>query len=110
MFHGNRTHDSAFDVIVDDGSHVCVHVFRSFNALFPKLRPGGVYIIEDLNMAYADTGERAGCNHFVKALLDFMHSRLHTETPRGMFWPQVPPRSVASVNCVAEACAIVRSL
>jgi hypothetical protein len=42
-----------FDVIIDDGSHVNAHIRASFAALFEDhLRPGGVYVIEDLATAY----------------------------------------------------------
>ena len=44
-------------VIVDDGSHQADHIMVSFNALFPLLRPGGVYIVEDVSMHHGETGE-----------------------------------------------------
>jgi hypothetical protein len=42
----------ALDVIVDDGSHVQSHMLVSFLNLFPLLREGGVYIIEDTHTNY----------------------------------------------------------
>ena len=41
-----------FDIIIDDGSHVPVHVATSFHALFPALASGGLYIVEDTQTAY----------------------------------------------------------
>lgn len=41
-----------FDVIIDDGSHRCEHVITSFRALFPHVRDGGIYAIEDLQTSY----------------------------------------------------------
>jgi hypothetical protein len=38
-----------FDVIVDDGSHASPHQQLAFKYLFPKLAPGGIYVIEDLH-------------------------------------------------------------
>jgi hypothetical protein len=35
-------------VIIDDGSHVYEHMIFSFEHLFPKLAPGGIYIVEDI--------------------------------------------------------------
>jgi hypothetical protein len=37
-----------FDFIIDDGSHRPDHQQISFNLLFKKLKPGGLYFIEDL--------------------------------------------------------------
>lgn len=37
-----------FDVIIDDGSHAPFHQQRTFLSLFPTLRPGGLFIIEDI--------------------------------------------------------------
>jgi len=39
----------AFDIIIDDASHASYHQQNSFKVLFPSLRPGGLYIIEDLH-------------------------------------------------------------
>jgi hypothetical protein len=39
----------AFDVIIDDASHASYHQQLAFKTLFPKLGPGGLYIIEDLH-------------------------------------------------------------
>ena len=39
----------AFDIIIDDGSHASYHQQLSFKTLFPTLKSGGIYSIEDLN-------------------------------------------------------------
>lgn len=44
--------DYRFDVVIDDGSHRQSDILISFTTLFPLLRPGGVYVIEDLETAY----------------------------------------------------------
>jgi hypothetical protein len=41
-----------FDVVIDDGSHRSEHVIASFEVLFPFVREGGVYAIEDLQTSY----------------------------------------------------------
>jgi len=40
---------SDFDVILDDGSHIVRHQQVSLAALFKHLKPGGLYIIEDVH-------------------------------------------------------------
>lgn len=48
------------DVILDDGSHVPEHQLLTFKTLFPFVRDGGVYIIEDIETSYYKRGEIYG--------------------------------------------------
>lgn len=41
-----------FDIIIDDGSHINSHVIFSFQHLFPLLKNGGIYAIEDTQTSY----------------------------------------------------------
>jgi hypothetical protein len=43
-----------FDIILDDASHINTLSAASFNLLFPSLKKGGFYIIEDLGNSYLD--------------------------------------------------------
>lgn len=49
--------EGPFDAIVDDGAHLSDAQQRSFFALFPALKPGGLYFIEDLH--FQPAGEPA---------------------------------------------------
>ena len=40
------------DIVIDDGSHQCAHIVRSFEILFPMLSDGGIYLAEDLHTNY----------------------------------------------------------
>ena len=40
------------DVIIDDGSHLSPHILRTFETLFPLLRDGGIYAVEDTQTSY----------------------------------------------------------
>jgi len=42
-------YSSGFDIILDDGSHVPNHAFVTFASMWPLIRPGGVYLIEDVH-------------------------------------------------------------
>jgi Methyltransferase domain len=46
-FHGQR-----LDFVVDDASHLVDLTRRTFNCIFPHLRPGGTYVIEDWSWAH----------------------------------------------------------
>lgn len=41
-----------FDVIIDDCSHIGSLTLNSFNLLFPFLKPGGIYVVEDWATGY----------------------------------------------------------
>src|SRR4051794_19842173 len=41
------------DLVIDDCSHLYEQTRASFNELFPRLRPGGQYVIEDWPWAHA---------------------------------------------------------
>jgi hypothetical protein len=41
-----------FDIVIDDGSHLCAHVIKSFQTLFPHVVDKGVYVIEDVQTSY----------------------------------------------------------
>lgn len=78
------------NIVVDDGSHIGRLQQASFNALFPLLQDGGLYIIEDLHTSYLrGTSEggyrrRGTCIEFVKDMIDDMHAWYHhrqTATP-----------------------------
>lgn len=46
--------DRDIDLVVDDASHLLGETQASFNAIFPFLREGGIYVIEDWAWAHWD--------------------------------------------------------
>ena len=40
---------NSYDIIIDDASHASYHQQLAFVTLFPYVKPGGLYIIEDLH-------------------------------------------------------------
>lgn len=66
------------DVVLDDGSHVASHQRASFEALFPLLSEGGLYLIEDMQSAYLGHFEgglrrKGTAIEFLKDKIDAMH-------------------------------------
>jgi len=47
-----RSVDGKFDVIIDDGGHTMKQQINSLKALFPYVKSGGMYIIEDIHTSY----------------------------------------------------------
>jgi hypothetical protein len=89
-------------IIIDDGSHIAEHIEFTFNRLFPKLRPGGCYVIEDLNFHIIDS-KPAGALQFALnlAFATIWSSRSNSESLTSiervefmrhgaMIWKRVP--------------------
>ena len=72
----SNKYPEGFDIILDDGSHVSDHQFVTFCQLWPAVRSGGVFIIEDVT----------GYNPLIKWLL-FGHNlpQLNSSLPR-LYW------------------------
>jgi O-antigen biosynthesis protein len=82
-----------FDVIVDDGSHISSDVIAAFFLCFPRVAPGGTYIIEDLHASYwASHGgglQRPGSAiEFLKSLTDAVNAD-HFEANPGKSNPEI---------------------
>lgn len=46
--------NALFDIIIDDGSHRMSSMKLSFDTLFPYVKSGGYYVIEDLTVCYPE--------------------------------------------------------
>lgn len=69
-------------IILDDGSHIGRHQRASFEMLWPTLRSGGIYAIEDLHTAYWRDWEggyrkKGSAIELVKDLVDAQHAWWH---------------------------------
>ncbi len=70
------------DIIIDDGSHINEHVVETFKYLFPKLKDGGIYVVEDTQTSYWEDfgGDSKDFNNpktmmsFFKTLIDGLNS------------------------------------
>lgn len=71
------------DIIIDDASHINVNTIESFRILFPKLQPGGLYIIEDLSCTYRwDFGGSILLNDMqLPTIMNYLFSMLHDLNP-----------------------------
>lgn len=47
-----RHRHGRFDIVIDDASHVSSLTIDAFKAVYPHLKPGGLYVCEDTHMAY----------------------------------------------------------
>lgn len=73
---GINNEHGPFDIIIDDGSHFSHHMRTSFDHLFPLLKPGGLYIVEDIHCCYWRNFNRGDTSFMdrMKELLDLINS------------------------------------
>jgi demethylmacrocin O-methyltransferase len=92
-----------FDLIIDDGSHLNEHIIETFKILFPKLKDGGVYAIEDLQTSYWDHcgGDSKNLNNpktamnFLKSLADCLN---HQEIPDENYQETYYDKKIVSIH------------
>lgn len=73
----------SLDIIIDDGSHINQHMITTFKILFPLLKNGGIYVIEDLETSYwpdfggdsSDLNNPNTAMNYFKSLADGLHYR-----------------------------------
>jgi len=48
-----------FDLVIDDGSHLVDDQLITFRELWPRVAPGGLYVMEDMRCSYGDLTEES---------------------------------------------------
>lgn len=73
-----------FDIVLDDGSHQAEDQQQTLRHLWPHVKPGGFYVMEDVHTSYKPGGRWemgwrvAGTTmEFIKGLLDDVHAADH---------------------------------
>jgi SAM-dependent methyltransferase len=87
------------DIVIDDGGHKMAHQILSFKELFPVLKPGGLFIVEDLCTSYwgnilPNSGVKnpTSAVSFFKDLVDNVNYSLHRGCHgRPEPWENLPP-------------------
>lgn len=51
---------SEWDVILDDASHLWNHQLQSTLALLPAVKPGGIFVLEDIQTSFGEYRDRYG--------------------------------------------------
>ena len=97
-----------FDILIDDGSHISSDIIISFIKYFPIVKPGGIYVIEDLHCSYDSyntkkygggiLNENSAINFF-KKIIDVINSEFWTkainlQTYLSQFFPKNLPQLI----------------
>lgn len=119
---------SGFDLIIDDGGHANVHTITSLKALWGHLRPGGLYVIEDLETQYSRgsflcygvdcgggaVGKAGTAIELLKSTVDVMNRDYHggphptrkQAIGRGRYSVFPGDERIASLSCFRNMCAL----
>jgi SAM-dependent methyltransferase len=104
---------AGIDVFIDDGSHHSRDIVNSFVNYFQHVRPGGVYIVEDLHCAYfrdwgGGVAEPGGAMGFLKLLVDGLHHGYWKDQASfgELSAPFLPPGARADASLAADIHAI----
>lgn len=89
-----------FDFIIDDGGHTMVQQFVSYKHLFPAVKSGGLYFLEDLQTSYA--ASYGGGYKREGSMIEHIKSMID-----GFYKPDVGEPNLAileSIHCMHELC------
>lgn len=100
-------YNTCWDIIIDDASHNSLYTIKSLQILWPALKPGGWYIIEDLETSYWDNEQfMGGLNNplsTVNCLKDMIDSINHEHSG-------IPDQGVYAMNFFEKICFIQKKL
>lgn len=109
-----------YDVILDDASHFWGHQTLAFENLFPSLKNGGVYIVEDIHTSFGEKRGNWAKGEKVDAYLVFSWLAAMV-AGKGRTHPSLPPfplknfpilkhwRGIDSITMINEACILTKS-
>jgi hypothetical protein len=98
------TSGGQFDAVIDDGGHTNGQIRTSFEGLWPHVKPGGLYFMEDLQVGRVYPWNDGGV--VISDMVQAWVEQLLTQH-RGGDLPL--PEGVESIFCQAEACMLRKS-
>lgn len=82
LLHDLHQNHGPFDIIIDDASHFDAYTKITFDVMFPLLKDGGLYVVEDLHTSYkVDIIEKLINEpvfiNYTKELIDYVNAHGH---------------------------------
>lgn len=105
-FSTEATADGLFDIIIDDGGHTMDQQITSLEFLWKAVKPGGLYVIEDLQTSYWESfgGNPLGRSSSKETTITYLY-QLIDDLMIGKNAKQIS-HDLLSIDCMAEICAL----
>ena len=108
-----------YDVIVEDGGHTMKQQITTLRTMLPLLPPGGLFFMEDIHTSFQrgfhDLPNGVTAARFLADVVAALHQR-GVETPASLVGKDgllegaaEIARLITSIDCVREACVLVRN-
>jgi len=105
--HMQRPDAPPLKIVVDDASHLADHMAKSLFFWFPRIEPGGVLIMEDVQPIRTSNSFRI---HILPQLLKDLHyCGVDKELPEEVCFPTIQPL-LHSIHCEMHICVLERNL
>lgn len=113
------TADRLLDILIDDGGHTMNQQEVSLLQLWQYVRPGGIYVIEDIHTSYLthwggdpsreDTTKRT----FIRVIFEILDDIMSVPAANAKLEPVGPSKysishEIASVDCMEAMCVLVK--
>lgn len=100
-----------FDIVIDDGGHTTNQQQVSFNTIFPLMKSGGIYVIEDLHTSYWPQFQdsQIPTTKFIAELIDTLNVDATKNMRAQGRTKDVPKnREIAEIHFYPSICFIVK--
>jgi hypothetical protein len=100
-----ESHGANFDIVIDDGGHSNIQILTSFDYLWPRLNPGGLYFIEDVQVGRRKDKEDSGGKRIINDVLkDWIEQLMIPRRLKG--WTHKIPPDIRWIMCQNHACVL----
>lgn len=98
-----KTSGGDFDIVVDDGGHQNCQIWHSFQKLWPTVKPGGLYFIEDMQVAKLDQYRGAETD---TCKIDLIVPEKLKEKLDDLLYDTSRKSDIEFIFCQSEACVL----
>jgi hypothetical protein len=97
-----------FDIVIDDGGHSNCMIYNSFNKLWPRLKAGGLYFIEDIQGGHSPKHHCEGYTPMGEVVGEWNYQLIfgHPKASTSEIKTHRLPERAKFITCQQHACVI----